>query len=206
MRQCVRRRAARSMAVAAAGCLAGVCFAAGVPGVAGGSAGAGAGEVSAKGMVQVSVPQGYRVRAVRWDPVLRRSWAVLESVEHPERPTVAVPVGTVPARLADTVAGSGSGLSAGGGLRGVGGEGRSLVEVGLAAPAATVVHAGDQVLLRSEEANIRLQLAAVAEENGGVGDRVRVRLLVGSGGSFEGQETRRVTGIVRGPGEVEMEQ
>jgi flagella basal body P-ring formation protein FlgA len=62
------------------------------------------------------------------------------------------------------------------------------------------------VLLRSEEANIRLQLAAVAEENGGVGDRVRVRLLVGSGGSFEGKETRRVTGIVRGPGEVEMEQ
>jgi hypothetical protein len=148
----------------------------------------------AAAVATVAVPKGYRVREVRWDPVLQRSWAVLESVDHPERPTMAV-LPEMQGRAGMGVrVGAASGLSTDSG-------GRSVVVT--TAPPVLVVHAGDQVLLRSEDANLRLQLTAVAEENGGVGDRVRVRLL---GGSFDEQGAKRVTGIVRGPGEVEMDQ
>jgi len=72
---------------------------------------------------------------------------------------------------------------------------------------APVVHSGDRVVLWSEEKNLRLQLNAVVEENGAVGDRVRLHLAARSGNQWGGDPTSRpIRGVVRGPGEVEMEQ
>ena len=67
-----------------------------------------------------------------------------------------------------------------------------------------VVHARDRVLLWREERNLRLQLAAVAEQSGAVGESIRVRI---PGASWGGgmQADQPVRGIVRGPAEVEME-
>ncbi len=141
--------------------------------------------------------QGYLLREVRWDPVLRQSWAVLESVGHPERPYVSV---LVPLSARDmSFAGAQSGVASSG----------QFTQAGLHAGSnqfalAPVVHVGDQVTLWSEEQNLHVQLTAVAEQNGAVGDRIRLHIL---GVSMGWEQTpQRLTGTVRGAGSVEMTQ
>ncbi len=130
--------------------------------------------------------RGYRVREVRWDPVLRQRWAVLESVDHPERPyraelteTSAAQVEAESQRAAEALSGS-----------------------TLTPAAAMVIHAGDQVTVWRSEPNLRMQMAAVADGNAAVGDRVTLRV---KGAGVNGEAGFPVTGIVRGPGSVEME-
>jgi flagella basal body P-ring formation protein FlgA len=66
-----------------------------------------------------------------------------------------------------------------------------------------VIHSGDAVTLWSDEKNLRMQLAAIAEGNAAVGERVQLRV---TGAGVYGNTGWRVAGIVRGPGSVEMEQ
>ncbi len=178
----------------------------------------GAGESAAVEALRERVGrQGYLLREVRWDPVLRQSWAVLEAVGHPERPYVSVLVplaaSDVTARRARGLSGVSAGqVSAGQALAGQ----APVVQYGASASgsagygransvvAGPVVHVGDQVTLWSEERNLHVQLTAVADQNGAVGETIRLHML---GVSMGWEQTpQRLTGTVRGAGSVEMTQ
>jgi flagella basal body P-ring formation protein FlgA len=64
-----------------------------------------------------------------------------------------------------------------------------------------VVHAGDLVQAWRQEPNLRIELAGRAEESGMIGSHVRVRVLHSG---FDSGQPLTVTGIVRGPGNVEI--
>ena len=128
--------------------------------------------------------QGWVLRGVHWDPILRHAWEVFVDPAHPERPTAAV--------LAD---GPRQELA-----RGAAEERERVVAVAL-----PVVRVGDRVVLWSTEKNIRLQLAAVAEENSAIGEHIRLRI---PGAAWENgpNSQQPVRGIVRSAADVEMEQ
>jgi len=138
---------------------------------------------------------GLRVREVRWDAVLGRSWAVLEDVDHPEWPLWAEltePIGrsaTGDSRSSEHAAASGAGA----------GPSSSPQPV---IPPPQVVHYGDRVTLWRNERNVRIQMNATAEGSGAVGEELKLRVI---GTGVNGDAGWRVTGIVRGPGNVEME-
>jgi hypothetical protein len=125
--------------------------------------------------------RGYRVREVRWDPVLQQRWAVLQSVAHPELPLLS--------ELTD----SGVDVPAAAGLV----NGAPVFKV-----TELAVRSGDRVILWSAEQNVRMQMGAIAEGNAAVGDRISLRV---TGAGVNGDSGWRVSGIVRGPGSVEME-
>ena len=126
--------------------------------------------------------RGYRIREIRWDPVLQQRWAILQNAAHPELPLLA--------ELTD----AGADVPA------------SDAPVGSRAPVFKVtelaVRSGDRVILWSAEQNVRMQMGAVAEGNAAVGDRIQLRV---TGAGVNGDSGWRVSGIVRGPGSVEME-
>jgi hypothetical protein len=127
--------------------------------------------------------RGWTLREVHWDPILRQAWAIFGDPAHPERPTVAVP-----AEARDQQAAQGT----------------AEARLRTVAAAMPVVHVGDRVRLWSVEKNLRLQLSAVAEENGAVGDSIRLSI---AGAAWEGGTAGQqvVRGVVRGAAEVEME-
>ena len=116
----------------------------------------------------------YRVSEVRWDPVLGQRWAVVASCEHPEQPTFAVLTN-------EAIAGKASSSSP------------------RKEDSAPVVRAGEVVRLWRQEDNLRIEVTAMSEENGGLGKAIRVRLM--GGDSAEQQ----FIGIVRGVADVEMQ-
>jgi hypothetical protein len=123
--------------------------------------------------------------ALRWDPLLGRGTILLAVCGHPDWPMQVISVvgdrGPVMARVrgGDAVAGA----------------------VTMAQTA--VVHAGDTVRLWRQDRELHLEIAAVAEESGAVGRRIKLRPLR-SKGSEDGAVTE-VLGVVRGAGDVEME-
>jgi hypothetical protein len=125
---------------------------------------------------------GYRVTGVRWDPVLQQRWAMLASCGHPEWPRLSIRMHEM---SKDTVS------------RGLNTEIRDepLME-------APVVRAGDIVHLWRQEEELRIEVMGVAEESGGMGKVIRVRLLHRSGSE---QLIEEFMGIVRGPADVEMQ-
>jgi Chaperone for flagella basal body P-ring formation len=144
---------------------------------------AGAGQIPAGGGQDRAslVSQGLVLRELRWDSVLRRSWAVFANPAHPERPAVVVPAEPAEAARAEAE------------FAGRGTEARPV----------PVVHAGDRVRLWSAERNLRLQLTAVAEEDGAVGELVRVRIAGAAWAVDAAAQTLR--GVVRGAADVELE-
>jgi len=66
-----------------------------------------------------------------------------------------------------------------------------------------VVRIGDIVLLWKQEDLLRIEVAGVAEENGGLSKTIRVRLLHRNTDNQSSQE--EFAGIVRGPSDVEMQ-
>ena len=123
---------------------------------------------------------GYRVTSVRWDPVLQQGWAMVARCGHPEWPEVALPtrLSSLALKREERTASIG------------------VVDVPL------VVRAGDTVRLWRRENELRIEVAAVAEESGGVGKSIRVRLVRAG---MEGQAERQMVGVVRGPADVEMQ-
>ena len=126
--------------------------------------------------------RGYRVRELRWDPILQQRWAVLQNVAHPELPLIA--------ELTD------AGVS----VNGTAAPGANAAPVFKVTELA--VRSGDRVVLWSSERNMRVEMGAVAEGNAAVGDRVSLRV---TGAGVNGDSGWRASGIVRGPGSVEME-
>jgi hypothetical protein len=129
----------------------------------------------------LSQGDGYRIVSVRWDPLLNQRWAMVASCEHPERPSIAMLL--TGRRLPAEVPAHGSNAN------------------GRQSP-FPVIHAGDVVQLRSQERNLRIEVAGRAEENGAVGSKVRVRLLHSG---FDAGQEQTFIGTVRGPGYVELE-
>jgi Chaperone for flagella basal body P-ring formation len=127
--------------------------------------------------------QGWVLREVHWDPILQHAWEVFADPAHPERPTVAVLAGGAEQQLARSATEAHS----------------RVIEA-----AVPVVHIGDRVVLWSAEKNLRLQLAAVAEENGAIGDHIRLS-IPGAAWDNGPSSQQPVRGVVRGVADVEIE-
>jgi hypothetical protein len=123
---------------------------------------------------------GYRVTGIHSDPVLGHSWVSIANCEHPDWPEVSVRVEKsdgAPSRRVE----------------------RARAEL---FPSVPVVRAGDIVRLWRQEDLLRIEVTGVAEQSGGIGKTIRVRLLRRS--MDDGPKEEELTGIVRGPSDVEM--
>jgi Chaperone for flagella basal body P-ring formation len=129
----------------------------------------------------VSEGGGYRVTGGQSDPVLGGNWAIVASCDHTDWPVLAIRT-------------FGSDLV----IPSVAGQMR-VMGVG----PIPVVHAGDVVRLWKKEDLLRIEVAGIAEESGGLGKTIRVRLLRRNADDQVNQE--RFSGIVRGPSDVEMQ-
>jgi len=123
---------------------------------------------------------GYRLSGVRWDPLLNQQWATITTCGHPDRPAIALPFP---------------------GLRRASMFSSSLEGLTNQSP-FPVVHAGDLVQLWGQQKNLRVEAAGRAEQSGATGSKVRVRLLRSG---LEGGQPQMLVGIVRGPGNVEIQ-
>jgi hypothetical protein len=119
--------------------------------------------------------RGYRLEGMRWDPLLEQRWAIVSSCSRPDLPLQMVPV-----------------------RRG------SLVSNASANIFPAVIHAGDVVLVRSQEQFIRIEFTGVADESGPMGSRVRVHLLRSSTQQMTDTANGTLIAVVRGPHEVEV--
>lgn len=137
---------------------------------------------------------GYRVTGVRRDPVLQITWASVGRCGHPEWPEVSV---ATTARLqavavAALAEGSGARMPAR----------PQNVAIAQARSIERVVKPGDVVRLWHNETNVRMELTAVCDESGALGDKVRVHV---TSRLEDGTVVRYISGLVRGPADVEME-
>jgi hypothetical protein len=117
-----------------------------------------------------------------FDKVLARGWAMIARCDHPEWPAIAFPANGLKS-LASPEATQ-----------------RSLADSLRTAP---IVRAGDVVRLWRHESSLRIELAGVSEESGGLGKTIRVRLLHKN--TDEQSIPEQFSGIVRGPLDVEMQ-
>lgn len=142
-------------------------------------------QVQSQPLTQTKANKGYRMISIHWDPVLRQNWATIARCDHPEWPELSVRTEQMSTR-----------------------SDRSAQSINQAADmpsisAPVIVHAGDIVRLWKNEDLLRIEVTGMAEENGGVGKRIRVRLRRRNADDQSQEE--QFTGIVRGPSNVEME-
>ncbi len=120
---------------------------------------------------------GYKLVRIKRDPMLGRSWAVVARCSHPEWATQAFPVFHL-----------------------------SSMEISPALSgtihSSVLIHAGDPVRFSRHEALLQIEVAGISEESGSLGGTVRVRISHTSADNPSAAE--ELTGIVRGPSEVEM--
>jgi hypothetical protein len=130
----------------------------------------------------VEAKNGYRVSTIKLDPVLGLRWAMIANCAHPEWPAFAVSANAtslIPVRQTPQPSPANS------------------------AKAVPVVRAGESVRLWWQGNLCRFDVAAVSEENGGLGKTIRVRLLHRA--TEEQSAPQQFFGIVRGPSDVEMQ-
>jgi len=125
---------------------------------------------------------GYQVTRIQSDQVLGRRWAMIARCGHPGWPLFAV--------QADGVGSPTSPQKA---------ESFVIEGVGL----LPLVRAGDVVQLWRRESLLRIEAAGVSEESGGLGKTIRVRLLHRN--SDDQAVPEQVSGVIRGPSNVEMQ-
>jgi hypothetical protein len=125
---------------------------------------------------------GYRVTRIEPDPVLGQRWAMIARCGHPEWPAFAL--------LANGARSLASPREAE----------RSVTEGLRTVP---IVRAGDVVRLWRQESFLRIEVAGVSEESGGLGKTIRVRLLHSN--TDDQSIPERFSGVVRGPLDVEMQ-
>jgi hypothetical protein len=125
---------------------------------------------------------GYQVTSIQSDQVLERRWAKIARCGHPEWPVSALPANGVGSLASPQKT-------------------EHFMAEGLRA--VPVVRAGDVVQLWRQESLLRIEVAGVSEESGGLGKTIRVRLLHRN---TDDQAVReRVSGVIRGPSNVEMQ-
>lgn len=124
----------------------------------------------------------YHILRVQSDPVLGKRWAMMVDRDHPERPAFALPLeGCEPVTAPQRP--------------------QRISSSKIQAP--PMVHAGDIVRVWRQERSLRLEVAAVSEENGRLGQRIRVRLSPLDAQSSASPEL--ISGLVRGPSSVELQ-
>ncbi|NYF80154.1 hypothetical protein [Granulicella arctica] len=129
--------------------------------------------------------KGFAVQEVRWDPLLRQSWAVVRSCDHADWPLLVMRT-NLPASPRMVIT--------------------DLSSTGRGDAGMPIVRAGDLVRLWRIDEHAHLELMATAEENGAVGARVRVRLVAPKDGDAQWvQPVQYLAGVVRGPADVELE-
>jgi hypothetical protein len=136
-------------------------------------------------------PQGYRVLARQWDPVLNKQWDLRQECSHPDWPARLVAAGTAaPAGLAAATAPQAT---------------AAVPQTGVPQTvlAPLLVHAGDPVRLWMQDQTVRIEMNGVAEASARSGERVTVRITRQT--EENGLEVQRIPGVVRGQGDVEME-
>lgn len=126
--------------------------------------------------------RGYRVAKIQQDSVLGSRWAFISSCAHPEWPELVLSAPGAPLIPSSGVA-----------KRSFMGSSESPV----------VVHPGDIVRLWKEEGVLRIDVAGVSEESGGVGKTIKVRLLPVKSESPTSPE--ELLGVIRGPLNVEIQ-
>jgi hypothetical protein len=126
--------------------------------------------------------EGYRVTRIEADQVLGQRWAMIARCGHPEWPVFALPAnGTSSIFLPQEAM-------------------RSVTKNLSSVP---VVRPGDFVRLWRQEGILRIEVAGVSEESGGLGKTIRVRLLHRS--TDDQSIPKRLSGVIRGPSDVEMQ-
>jgi hypothetical protein len=125
---------------------------------------------------------GYRVSRIESDPVLRTSWAMIVSCDHPEWPAFALSTNATKSMLTPQ---------------------ESEHSLAASVKAMPIVRAGEVVRLWRQENFLRIEVAGVSEESGGLGKTIRVRLL--RIGTDDQSIPEQFSGVVRGPSDVEME-
>jgi hypothetical protein len=127
-----------------------------------------------------SVVGGYRVIRVHSDPMTGERWAIVVRCGHPEWPAFALQeYGSIITMQ-----------------RGNLGSEESI-------PTTLVVRAGDTVRLWKQESLLRIEVAGISEESGSLGKIIKVRLLFGNTANQSIAE--QLSGIIRGPSDVEMQ-
>ncbi|HEV2618910.1 MAG TPA: flagella basal body P-ring formation protein FlgA [Acidobacteriaceae bacterium] len=127
---------------------------------------------------------GYRVTGKRWDAVLGKGYEYRQECGHPERPARLVMLGT------------------GAGARSVDISSAKAIELATAA-GPLLVNAGSPVRLWMQDDMVRIEMSGVVERSARKGEHVTVQVTHQN--DETGLTVDRVAGIVRGPGEVEME-
>jgi hypothetical protein len=125
---------------------------------------------------------GYRVTRIESDQVLGQRWAMIAHCGHSEWPVFALPA---------------NGASLPASPHGV----KHFVSENLRT--TLLVRAGDVVRLWRQESLLRIEVAGVAEESGGLGKTIRVRLLHRS--TEDQSIPEQFAGVIRGPANVEMQ-
>ena len=129
-----------------------------------------------------SETDGYRVTRIDVDRVLARRWAMIARCDHPEWPAIAFPAG---------------------GVRSLASQRARQVSTPVSAETPPLVRAGDVLRLWKQESSLRIEVAAVSEESGGLGKTIHVRLLQRN---IDNQAlSEQFSGIIRGPLDVEMQ-
>ena len=124
---------------------------------------------------------GFRVMRIQSDPTLGQRWAMIVSCDHPEWPAFAIPTTGKASSKASQ-------------------EAESLLADDI--KAVPLVRAGDVVGLWRRENFLRIEVAGISEDSGGLGKTIRVRLLRRN---TDDQSTPvEFFGVVRGPSNVEI--
>jgi hypothetical protein len=145
---------------------------------------AGAGSVARAQTATACGVDGYRVIGTRWDAVLRMGLEYRQVCAHPEWPAQMVAMGSAASdRMADTAAPRLNGPTI------------------FVAP--LMVTAGSPVRLWMQDDVVRIEMNGVVERSARKGERVMVQVTHQS--DETGLTVERIAGVVRGPGEVEME-
>jgi len=124
---------------------------------------------------------GYRVTRIESDQVLGQRWAMIARCGHSEWPLVALPANGASLSLSEEAK-------------------RSASENLRTVP---VIRAGDVVRLWRQESLVRIEVAGLSEESGGLGKTIRVRLLQRD--TDDQSIPQQFTGVIRGSANVEMQ-
>ena len=126
---------------------------------------------------------GFRVQSERWDPVLREQWALVVNCAHPDWPAIEFPSPALSKRSAGLIQTERP-------------EAQGLFS------SLPVVRAGDVVQLWGIQGDLHIEVAAMAEQSGGMGKTIRVRLMQRE--TLGPQIQEQFDAVVRGPHDVEM--
>jgi flagellar basal body P-ring formation chaperone FlgA len=125
---------------------------------------------------------GYKVTKIQSDPVLGQRWVMIASCDHPEWPALALPANGANALKTPHDA-----------------EGAFTEDV----KDAPIIRAGEIVRLWRQESLLRIEVAGISEESGGLGKTIRVRLLRRN--TDDQSIPEQLSGVVRGPSNVEIQ-